>query len=126
MAKYKFRNPIHKPMVDAFHQWYSKEKALPFIWTIKEIANIDMIYKNLLHLCQATGSSTSDNDILALWMRMLQGLRQANQWVWKNASPSKINSAFNEIVLALRNGKAVPQMPEYTQTKLSIIENMFE
>ncbi len=127
MAKtIKMKNPIHKEMVDTFHKWYMEKKMLPFVWTAKEMAQIDMVYKNLVQLCHATGSASDNDSILILWAKMLSGLQTVNSWVYQNASPSMINCKFNEIVCALRNGKTETKQPEYVQTKISIIEEMFK
>lgn len=127
MAKtIKMKNPVHTEMVDTFHKWYMAKKALPFVWTPKEMAQIDLVYKNLVQLCHATGSASDNDSILILWAKMLSGLQTVNQWVYQNASPSMINCKFNEIVCALRNGNPVPKQPEYVQTKISIIEEMFK
>jgi len=46
------KNPIHKQMIEEFHAWYEIEKGFKFIWDVKHIKQIDVIFNKLVKACE--------------------------------------------------------------------------
>lgn len=94
-----------------FKDWYKSEFGIDFVWQKKEAIAIVSIVKTLRKVAEenTSGVQITGRYVLRMFEQLLVSLEKADEWVYKNATPTIINSKINQIIKTLVDGKAAKQ-----------------
>lgn len=95
---------LHSDMVRLFNDWYLQSFGTKFIWNGKETTGTQRLRSAIIQIAKDRGVILDEPKILDAYRIILAKLKESDEFVYNNATPSLIHSKINAIYARMSAG----------------------